>query len=245
MKKDTILRYHDYDGDILEDIKEKGLPALWNGVHPFEISASECITLTELRSRWPSMTDNYISENFGEGTYLPLAGLEVPYADADTYRCLPVPVKYREYLTISKEHPSYAEKFPHSYQGFLDEHSFIKDFVLPLCEVEIYEQHNPELLRPIVIDLEEHEGGTRHELLGEIASRLSRLDENELIANRKHYLAAVLFASGMVARVSHALQTGKPGIAENGRQDSAREWRNNGLEKLGFDLLELKSKKII
>jgi len=238
-----LIKYDDFD-EMEEAFAEDGPSVLWNRSDVFEISASACITLTKLRFRWPSMTEKFIAKYMGPRNLLPLAGLETHFRDLNMYRCIPIPEEYTEYLTIPQTHPEYAARFPSSYQCFKDEYS-IKDFVLPLFEVEWYEQAEPELLRPVALDWENLEDSTNPDFLREVQARLSRLEESDLIANRKQYLAAVLYTAGIKARVSHTLISGKQGVEENGRQERAREWRNKGLEKLNFDLDELKDKKII
>jgi len=240
MSKNIIFRSTDSQAKTL--VEHFGIGSLWASTVDFEISASACVTLTELRSRWTCVTEKFIADKMGNNG-LPLAGLINHFADEDVYQCRPV-FGYFEYLMLPEKHPDYANRFPRSYQCFAQEHS-IMNFVLPLSNVEAYEKAHPEVLRPVVRESDTIEGAIGTELLREILSRLSSLEEHELITNRKQYLAAVLYASGMKARVLHTLLSGKADVEENGRQERAREWRNQGLAKLNFDLDELKSKKII
>lgn len=234
MRKDIILRYHHYDGDIWEAIRDEGLVALWNGSHPFEISASECITLTELRLRWPSITDNYIAENFGEGTYLPLAVREAHYSDEDTYLCTPVPIEYRAYLTIPKGHPAYEEKFLRSYQCFKGEEP-TKDFVLPLCEVEAYEQHNSDVLRLVVPFKKDslHKDDFAEiqkpvQLIGKLP--LYNLNPEE----RKQCLAELLAYFRVPAKIAYPLITGN--------FPDKKESHTKGIQRLRAEFRELMEK---
>jgi len=240
MSKNIIFRSTDSQAKTL--VEHFGIGSLWASTVDFEISASACVTLTELRSRWTCVTEKFIADKMGNNG-LPLAGLINHFADEDVYLCRPI-VGYFEYLMLPENHPDYAKRFPRSYQCFSQEHS-IRDFVLPLNNVEAYEEAHPEVLRPVVREPDTLESTTGPELLREVLSRLSNLEEHELITHRKQYLAAILYASGMKARISHTLLSGKADVEENGRQERAREWRNQGLAKLNFDLDELKSKKII
>lgn len=234
MKKDIILRYHHYDGDIREAVKEEGLVSLWNGPHPFEISASECITLTELRLRWPSITDNYIAENFGEGTHLPLAVRETHYADEDTYLCIPVSIEYRDYLTIPKGHPAYKEKFLRSYQCFKGEGP-TKDFVLPLCEVEVYEQHNPDILRPVVPLKKDSLHKDDFAEIQKPVQRISKLPLYNLNQEgRKQCLAELLNYFGVPAKISYPLISGN--------FPDKKESHTKGIQRLRAEFRELMEK---
>lgn len=240
MDKEMRIRSKEPGWDKL--VEKFGYNILWACTYEFEVSASACITLAELRVRWPSINEKFIAKHM-RTKLLPLAGIIAHFAEEDVYQCMPIS-GYSEYLTIPEGHPEYKKIFPRSYQCFAQEYS-IKDFLLPLNRVEAYEKEHPELLRGVNQEADMQEGQNAPEMLQEILFRLSRLEEQDLIIHRKHYLAAILHASGAIARVSHALLSGKPNVDENGRQATAREWRNSGLEKLNFDLAELKKQKFI
>lgn len=150
-------------------IERFGLGYLWADTGIFEISASACITLQELRSRWTCVTESFISGKMGNHE-LPLAGMINHFTDDDIYQCRTI-IGYFEYLTLPENHPDYAKRFPRSYQCFAHEYS-IKDFVLPLCNVEAYEKAHPEVLRKTIQEPEEPTGATGPELLIEIFARL-------------------------------------------------------------------------
>lgn len=218
------------DSNAQELVRLYGPKYYWASFTDFEVPASYCITLEELKIRWPSMTEEFISKNiFYNSKALPIAGLINVFDDGQIFQCKP-PVDFREFLMIPVHHPDYAKRYLNSLQCFAEQYK-IKDFVLPLVAVEKYEKAHPEMLRKTVCGADTPSNG---EAMQNLIVALECVPGDSLVQNRKQILAAILSQAGVKAETAYTLLTGKNDIALNGMQTSVRRWREAGKEILGF-----------
>lgn len=200
-------------------IDKAGLEFLWGCPEDFEIASAACISLSALRKRWPSMTEAFIAENLRhDSRALPIAGLLCEYKDKASYKCKPI-FGYFEHLSLPAEHPDYASRFPLSYQCFASSHS-IQDFVLPLYKVEEYEKAHPEILRPATRSNEQEQELFENTRLQELIRSLSGLPLEELAhqGNKKYFIAALLHAAKVPAKIVYPLLAGKTDTELGGMQ---------------------------
>lgn len=218
------------DSSTQELVRLYGVQQYWYSLKDFELSASECITLKELKTRWPSMTEEFISAHMGYGSKeLPIAGLINIFDEGKTFQCKSIN-GFWVYLLIPESHPDYAKQYPNSYQCFAEQYK-IKDFVLPRDAVKKYEKKHPEMLRKTACD-EVH--SSSNEAMQKLLAVLEVVSAETLIQNRKQVLAAILSQAGIKAETAYMLLTGKNDIALNGMQTSVRRWREAGREILNF-----------
>lgn len=208
-----------------------GFAILWGYSEDFEIAASVCITLADLRKRWPSMSEEFIAKNMmPNGKALPIAGLRNIYEDKESYNCKPIS-GYFEYLTLPKEHQEYTNRFARSYQCFAQQYDII-DFVLPLYKIEEYEKEHPELLRPV----ESRESNTENPFenieLQELIKALASFPQDILLNNRKSFLAALLHSAKIPAKLVHPLLSGKAKVDLNGMQKYVSRYAKKAHELL-------------
>ena len=219
------------DSNTQELVRLYGIQQYWYSLKDFELPASVCITLEELKTRWPSMTEEFISTHMGYGSKeLPIAGLINLFDDGKTFQCKSINGFWRVYLLIPESHPDYIKDYPHSYQCFAAQYK-IKDFVLPRSAIEKYEKAHPEMLRKIVCTADTP---SNDEAMQNLIAALESVPAGLLVQNRKQFLAAILSQAGMKAETAYMLLTGKNDIALNGMQTSVRRWREAGKEILGF-----------
>lgn len=218
------------DSNTQELVRLYGIQQYWYSLKDFELPASECITLEELKTRWPSMTEEFISTHMGYGSKeLPIAGLINIFDDSKTFQCKSIN-GFWIYLLIPESHPDYIKHYPHSYQCFAKQHK-IKDFVLPRSSIEKYEKAHPEMLRKTVCT---DDTPSSIQAMHNFIVALESVPADLLVQNRKQILAAILSQAGVKAETAYTLLTGKNDIALNGMQTSVRRWREAGKEILGF-----------
>lgn len=216
--------------DTQELVRLYGIQQYWYSLKDFELPASECITLEELKTRWPSMTEEFISTHMGYGSKeLPIAGLVNIFDDGKTFQCKSIN-GFWIYLLIPESHPDYTKHYPNSYQCFAKQYKII-DFVLTRSAVEKYEKAHPEMLRKTICDADTPSNG---EAMQNLIAALERVPSDSLVQNRKQVLAAILSQAGVKAETAYTMLTGKNDIALNGMQTSVRRWREAGKEILSL-----------